>query len=250
MATALGPEWPRLRCFPRNWHSDTAGSDFLFRLGASGILPSTQLSSERCTGRYCAVKTDSFVSSLVRKGERPIRSAHLNLRDGDPDSAVNRSYYAMFNVARAALLSAGLPEGQLPRAHRGLIEAFRTHAVQTGRIDPVFKTNICTAHNSCSAGGTIVPHGQIDVRGTSAQSAMAGRLDRTRSFREPGRGLVKGGTMFANNLSAFSFRPSMDDPGSGNPLDALQDARATRGLEGVISRRGCQHARQCDLRWN
>jgi uncharacterized protein (UPF0332 family) len=43
--------------------------------------------------------------------------------------------YAMFNVARAGLLSAGVSEGDLPRTHRGLIEAFRIHAVQTGRID-------------------------------------------------------------------------------------------------------------------
>ena len=41
----------------------------------------------------------------------------------------------MFNVARAGLLSAGVPEGDLPRTHRGLIEAFRIHAVQTGRVD-------------------------------------------------------------------------------------------------------------------
>jgi uncharacterized protein (UPF0332 family) len=31
-----------------------------------------------------------------------MRSAHMNLREGDPDSAVNRAYYAMFNVARRA----------------------------------------------------------------------------------------------------------------------------------------------------
>jgi hypothetical protein len=38
------------------------------------------------------MKRDSFASSLVRKGERAIRSAQLSLRDGDPDNAVNRSY--------------------------------------------------------------------------------------------------------------------------------------------------------------
>jgi uncharacterized protein (UPF0332 family) len=64
-----------------------------------------------------------------------MRSAHMSLREGDPDSAVNRAYYAMFNVARAALLNSGVPEGDLPRTHRGVIEAFRNHAVQTGRVD-------------------------------------------------------------------------------------------------------------------
>jgi len=65
-----------------------------------------------------------------------MRSAVMSLKDGDPDSAVNRAYYAMFNIARAALLKAGVPEGDLPRTHRGVIEAFRNHAVQTGRVDP------------------------------------------------------------------------------------------------------------------
>jgi uncharacterized protein (UPF0332 family) len=65
-----------------------------------------------------------------------MRSAVMSLKDGDPDSAVNRAYYAMFNIARAALLKAGVPEGDLPRTHRGVIEPFRNHAVQTGRVDP------------------------------------------------------------------------------------------------------------------
>lgn len=43
--------------------------------------------------------------------------------------------HAMFNVARAALLNAGVAEAELPRTHRGVIEAFRIHGVQTGRID-------------------------------------------------------------------------------------------------------------------
>jgi uncharacterized protein (UPF0332 family) len=81
------------------------------------------------------LKSDSLESSLVRKGERAMRSARMSLREGDPDSAVNRAYYAMFNVARAALLNSGVPEGDLPRTHRGVIEAFRNHAVQTGRVD-------------------------------------------------------------------------------------------------------------------
>lgn len=79
---------------------------------------------------------DSLESGLARKAERAMRSAVTSLKDGDPDSAVNRAYYAMFNIARAALLNAGVPEGDLPRTHRGVIEAFRNHAVQTGRVEP------------------------------------------------------------------------------------------------------------------
>ncbi|HXR20462.1 MAG TPA: HEPN domain-containing protein [Steroidobacteraceae bacterium] len=78
-----------------------------------------------------------FIRDLVRKSERALKSARLDLRDEDTDSSVNRSYYAMFNVARAALLSAGVTENELPRTHNGVIAAFAQHAVQSGRIDPV-----------------------------------------------------------------------------------------------------------------
>jgi len=64
-----------------------------------------------------------------------MRIAVLSLENKDPDSAVNRAYYAMFNVTRAALLKCGVPEGELPRTHRGLNSAFRQHAVLPGRID-------------------------------------------------------------------------------------------------------------------
>jgi uncharacterized protein (UPF0332 family) len=79
--------------------------------------------------------TSPFASKLARKSNRAIRSAHLGLRDGDCDGAVNRAYYAMFNIARAALLTAGVPEESLPGTHQELIAAFRQYAVQTGQVD-------------------------------------------------------------------------------------------------------------------
>ena len=42
----------------------------------------------------------------------------------------------MFNIARAALVSAGVAENDLPRTHTGIIASFSQHAVQSGRIDP------------------------------------------------------------------------------------------------------------------
>lgn len=77
----------------------------------------------------------SFSGSLVRKSERAMQIARLSLENEDPDSAVNRAYYAMFNISRAALLKAGIPEGELPRTHRGISDAFRQHAVLNGKID-------------------------------------------------------------------------------------------------------------------
>lgn len=70
------------------------------------------------------MKLDPFAASLVHKSEQSIRSAHLTLQAGDPDTAVNRAYYAMFNIARAALLSAGVPEGDLPRFVRSVQKEF------------------------------------------------------------------------------------------------------------------------------
>jgi uncharacterized protein (UPF0332 family) len=81
------------------------------------------------------VTKKSFSLTLVRKSERALKSARPDLTDGDYDSAVNRSYYAMFDIARAALLRAGVSEDKLPRTHNGISEAFWLHAIQPGQID-------------------------------------------------------------------------------------------------------------------
>lgn len=77
-----------------------------------------------------------FGHTLVRKSERALKSARLALTDGDRDSAVNRSYYAMFDIVRAALLRTGIAEDDMPRTHGGVSEAFWRSAVQSGQIDP------------------------------------------------------------------------------------------------------------------
>jgi len=48
----------------------------------------------------------------------------------------------MFDIARAALLRAGVAEDKLPRTHSGVIEAFRSHAVDSGRIDRQLATQL------------------------------------------------------------------------------------------------------------
>jgi uncharacterized protein (UPF0332 family) len=77
-----------------------------------------------------------FAQTLIRKSERALKSAGLALRDGDCDTAVNRSYYAMFDIVRAALLRTGIAEDNMPRTHGGVSEAFWRSAVQSGKIDP------------------------------------------------------------------------------------------------------------------
>ena len=77
----------------------------------------------------------SFALTLVRKSGRALKSAQLDLTDGDYDSAVNRSYYAMFDMARAALLRTGVTEDKLPRTLSGVINAFRQQAILPGLIN-------------------------------------------------------------------------------------------------------------------
>ena len=83
-----------------------------------------------------------FERALMRKGKRALKVATLALNAGDNDSAVSRSYYAMFDIAQAALLRAGVTEDKLPRTHNGVIEAFRSHAVQSGKIDRQLATQL------------------------------------------------------------------------------------------------------------
>jgi uncharacterized protein len=83
-----------------------------------------------------------FERALVRKGKRALKVARLALNAGDNDSAVSRSYYAMFDIAQAALLRSGIAEDKLPRTHNGVIEAFRSHAVQPGKIDRQLATQL------------------------------------------------------------------------------------------------------------
>lgn len=78
--------------------------------------------------------TRALIQDFRRKAERALASAR-ELQDRDPDGSVNRSYYAMLDIAQAALLSSGVREDELPRTHSGVIGAFSKHAVQSGRID-------------------------------------------------------------------------------------------------------------------
>ena len=82
------------------------------------------------------MKRISFELSLLRKSERALKTARANLNDGDFDGAENRSYYAMFDITRLAILQSGVAEGDLPRTHNGIADLFRKQAILTGLIGP------------------------------------------------------------------------------------------------------------------
>lgn len=67
----------------------------------------------------------------LARAHRALKSAYTLLPD-DPAGAANRTYYAAFHAARAALYAAG----EVPRTHTGIERRFALHFVRSGRIAP------------------------------------------------------------------------------------------------------------------
>ena len=67
-------------------------------------------------------------SALIERAKRYLRSSQLLLKDGDSESSVSRTYYAMFYAAEAVLLTKGLSYS----SHKGVISAFGEHFVKSG----------------------------------------------------------------------------------------------------------------------
>ena len=67
---------------------------------------------------------------LLDKARRSLARARQLASEGDCDMAVSRAYYAMFYVAKAALM----PKGATSSKHRGTIQAFWEQFVKPGRI--------------------------------------------------------------------------------------------------------------------
>lgn len=72
--------------------------------------------------------------ALLNKARRAVQAATILLREGDPDFAVSRAYYAMFYAAEALLRSQGLRFHK----HGAVHGAFGEHFVKTGLIDQQF----------------------------------------------------------------------------------------------------------------
>jgi uncharacterized protein (UPF0332 family) len=73
----------------------------------------------------------SQIQALIEKARRYLRSTELLIQDGDYDSAVSRSYYAMFYSAEAALLKKKMTF----ISHKAVISAFGQHFVKTWIFD-------------------------------------------------------------------------------------------------------------------
>ena len=66
--------------------------------------------------------------SLIKRAAKYLKTAESLLEEGDYESSVSRTYYAMFYCAQAALLTISLSFS----SHAGVISAFGEHFVKTG----------------------------------------------------------------------------------------------------------------------
>lgn len=69
----------------------------------------------------------SEINSLIKRADRYLITAEVLIREGDFESSVSRSYYAMFFSAQAALLSKGLSFS----SHKMTISAFGEHFIKS-----------------------------------------------------------------------------------------------------------------------
>lgn len=70
------------------------------------------------------------IRALQEKSEQALSDAELLLENGSVEAAVNRGYYAVFQIARAALLA----KEESPNTHSGVIRRFGYHFVRTGQV--------------------------------------------------------------------------------------------------------------------
>lgn len=68
------------------------------------------------------------IKFLIKRAERYLRSSRILLKEGDYESSVSRSYYAMFYSTEAVLLSKNLTFS----SHAGVISAFGRYFIKTG----------------------------------------------------------------------------------------------------------------------
>lgn len=106
---------------------------------------------------------------LWNKAHQAASSARLLLNAGDTSGACNRAYYAMFDAARAALLTSGAPvSSEIGTTHSGLIHAFSQHLVKTGLVPKELGQSLARAHEL----RLVADYTGDQVQATDAQTAV------------------------------------------------------------------------------
>jgi uncharacterized protein (UPF0332 family) len=85
----------------------------------------------------------SEIEALMRRAKDSLAAARSILREGFPDFAAARAYYAMFYVASALLAHCG----QSFTSHSAVISAFGREFAKPGRMDPKFHRWLIAAQN-------------------------------------------------------------------------------------------------------
>ena len=83
------------------------------------------------------------IRALREKAEQALSDAKLLLENGSIEAAINRGYYAVFQVARAALLT----EEESPKTRSGVIQRFSYHFVHTGQVSEEIGDILTTAQS-------------------------------------------------------------------------------------------------------
>jgi len=83
------------------------------------------------------------IRALQEKSEQALSDAELLLENGSVEATVNRGYYAVFQIARAALLA----KEESPNTHSGVIRRFGYHFVRTGEVPDEVGDTLTTAQS-------------------------------------------------------------------------------------------------------
>lgn len=88
-------------------------------------------------------ETNNRIRALQEESEQALSDAELLLENGSVEAAINRGYYAVFQIARAALLT----EEESPDTHSGVIRRFGYHFVRTGQVPEEVGDALTTAQS-------------------------------------------------------------------------------------------------------
>lgn len=83
------------------------------------------------------------IRALQEKSEQALSDAELLLENGSVEASINRGYYAVFQIARAALLT----KEESPDTHSGVIRRFGYHFVRTGQVPDDVGGTLTTAQS-------------------------------------------------------------------------------------------------------
>jgi len=87
---------------------------------------------------------EDTTQALREKAREALSDAEVLLERGSPEATINRGYYAVFQIARAALLI----EGGSPDTHSGIVPRFGYHFVRTERVSEEVGSILTTAQST------------------------------------------------------------------------------------------------------